>query len=155
MLSTKAQTMEMVEILGLVVFSSILIIIFYNISIQRFSRLAELSSERTQEARNSVILINLFYTEITGTNRTLAQMVGDMISSGGEMVRYGKGLGVLNVTEVLKYFLDNYLENWQLNLGFEKIGKPIDEKKRVYSLEILIPVSDPEGRFEKVYLYWW
>ncbi|MEM5883140.1 MAG: hypothetical protein QXQ77_02785 [Candidatus Aenigmatarchaeota archaeon] len=147
--------MEMVEILGLVVFSSILIIIFYNISIQRFSRLAELSSERTQEARNSVILINLFYTEITGTNRTLAQMVGDMISSGGEMVRYGKGLGVLNVTEVLKYFLDNYLENWQLNLGFEKIGKPIDEKKRVYSLEILIPVSDPEGRFEKVYLYWW
>lgn len=155
MLGTKAQTMEILEILVLVVFSSILIIIFYNISTQRFSQLVELSSERTHEAKNSVILINLFYTEITGTNRTLAQMIGDMISSGEEMVRYGKGLGVLNVTEVLKYFLDNYLENWQLNLGFEKIGKPIDEKKRVYSLEILIPVSDPEGRFEKVYLYWW
>jgi hypothetical protein len=155
MLSIKAQTLELIEILVLVIFSSLLIIFFYALSTKRVSELTELSVERNQEMKNSLLLVQLFYSEITGTNRTLAQLVGDAISCRREMVKYGKGLGVLNVTEVLQYFLDNYFENWQLDLKFKKIGKEIESKKRIYTAEILVPLSDPAGNFERIYLYWW
>jgi hypothetical protein len=155
MLSIKAQTLELIEILVLVIFSSLLIIFFYTLSTKRVSELTELSVERNQEMKNSLLLVQLFYSEITGTNRTLAQLVGDAISCRREMVKYGKGLGVLNVTEVLQYFLDNYFENWQLDLKFKKIGREIESKKRIYTAEILVPLSDPAGNFERIYLYWW
>jgi sugar lactone lactonase YvrE len=116
----KAQTLELMEILIIVVGISILILLSYLL----FSRSMEASSsatvEESQYVRVMKFVSNFFYSRIPEIDKTMAQLLADRILSDTEIVFYGERYGGLNVTKITyDYFGQYFDERWNLTISTE------------------------------------
>jgi hypothetical protein len=116
----KAQTLELMEILAMVVGISILIILSYFLS----SRSIEVSSsavvEESQYERVMKFVTNFFYSRIPEIDKTIAQLLADRILSESEVVYYGERYGGLNVTKLIyDYFGQYFGDRWNLTISVE------------------------------------
>lgn len=110
----KAQTLEMFELLILVLIASVLVIFFYFFLTPKQT----LTLEEQESIRISEALKNIFYYKIPGVDKTLAQIFGDRINTNEEIIDYGAFLGGVNSTAIAYNYFENYYGyKWALNFS--------------------------------------
>jgi hypothetical protein len=82
-------------------------------------RVNEVQTEESRYARLGDV-VNIFYnSKISGTDRTLAQLLADRIVGEGGNVNYGMGVGIINVDKQVTEFFNVYLDNnWVLKTQY-------------------------------------
>ncbi|MEM5794254.1 MAG: hypothetical protein QXS48_01585 [Candidatus Aenigmatarchaeota archaeon] len=110
----KAQTLEIVEILVIVVGVTILLSILYFRYVSISETQKELLTREQIYNRVSDAVITFQSSKIYGTERSLASIVSDAVVSENLTVNYGEGYGVINVSEILPQFFERYFDkNWK------------------------------------------
>jgi len=171
MISKKGQTKEIMEfmilVIGVVVLISISHVLFANFT----PKLLDIFTRYHQFERISDMSITFYYAKVNGTERTLAQLVGDRIANGKNPVDYGPGFGTIDVDSLVKNFFDAYFEkNWRLEIGVPKIGvlsppttsikftagySVPNEINRLQVFEMLTPIPSEKSEVLSGYLYVW
>jgi hypothetical protein len=114
---SKGQTSELIELLILVVGVSILLLISYYLFTTKTPKIAAVVSELHKYERITDAVNEFYYTKISGTDRTLAQLIADRVASGKNPVTYGKGFGNIDVDNQTIKFFDSYFgKNWRLEI---------------------------------------
>jgi len=141
----KGQSMELVELTVLVVAISIMLIISYFMLTTRTPEIKGLVTEEHIYTSLGDTVISFYNTKISGTKRTLAQLLADRITGNSENIYYGEGVGIINVDKQVTEFFDSYLdEKWnltsetlthQLSFGHET---PKDINRKI-TYKIIIP----------------
>ena len=170
MISNKGQTKEIMEfmilVVGVVVLMSISYVLFTNFT----PKLIDIFTRYHQFERITDLSITFYYAKVNGTERTLAQLVGDRIVNDNP-VDYGPGFGTVDVDSLVKNFFDSYFENkWRLEIGVVKMGvlsTPTtsikftagydipNEIKRLQVFELLSPIPSEKSEVLRGYLYVW
>ena len=167
----KGQTLELMELLILVVGTVVLISVFYFLSIIAIPSSSDILAQYHQYERVTDAVNAFYYSKISGTEKTLAQMVGDRVVSENP-VSYGKAVGTIDVDKLVMNFFNSYFEkNWRLEIRVtykvnilspdtskgtkdiswgQKIPSSI-KKTDTYYIIILTPTDDLAGG----YLYVW
>jgi competence protein ComGC len=136
---------ELIELTMLVVAISIMLIISYFMLTTRTSKIKGLVTEEHIYTSLGDTVISFYNTKISGTKRTLAQLLADRIVGNSENIYYGEGVGIINVDKQVTEFFDSYLdEKWnltsvtltnQLSFGHE-IPKDVNRK---ITYQIIVP----------------
>ena len=171
MISRKGQTKEIMEfmilVIGVVVLLSISHVLFTNFT----PNLINTFTRYHQFERVTDMSITFYYAKISGTERTLAQLVGDRIVNNQNPVDYGPGFGSIDVDSLVKSLFDSYFEkNWRLEIGVPKVGllgptttsikftagySVPNDIKRLQIFEILAPIPSEKSEVLRGYLYVW
>jgi hypothetical protein len=141
---TKAQTIELVEILILVVGVSLMFIISQFFIVSKYSSSTSQLTEEQEYEKVLNVVKNFLYTKIPVFEKTYGQLLGDMIVNDVEIVDYGKKYGGINVTEVVyEYFSFYFQNNWYLKIPeknkFFGFNPPSDKKITTFLMRFPIP----------------
>lgn len=159
--------MELLEILILVIGVSILIVISYFLFTAGIPSPSRMLIESHKYDRITDVVNEFYYSKISGTDRTLSQLVGDRISGKNSSVSYGTKLGGIDVDNQTIQFFDSYFgkDQWRLEIkppetadgSSEEInlGYKIPKNIRVQTFEMLIPVPTAKNQIARGYLYVW
>lgn len=117
----KAQTLEMIEVLIIIVGVVIILSILYF----RYFAIAESQKDLLvrEQIYNRVSDATIAFqsSKIYGTEKSLASIVADAIVSENLTVDYGKGYGVINVSKILPEFFENYFDKkWKFIINIPK-----------------------------------
>jgi len=136
---------ELIELTMLVVAISIMLIISYFMLTTRTPEIKGLVTEEHIYTSLGDTVISFYNTKISGTKRTMIQLLADRIVGNSENIYYGEGVGIINVDRQVTEFFDSYLdEKWnltsetlthQLSFGHE-IPKDINRK---ITYKIIVP----------------
>jgi hypothetical protein len=156
----KGQSMEMVELVVIVIGSSILIVSSYFFFTGRVPEEAELSTEQHMYEILAEDVKNFFYTKIPTIDKTYAQMLGDMIANdANDTVYYGDRYGGINVTKIIYEYFDSYFEkNWHLKVYDTKgynFGYEVPSQIRVRTFLVRYPVPSYAGEVIEFELKEW
>ncbi|MBU5689586.1 MAG: hypothetical protein QXM68_01345 [Candidatus Aenigmatarchaeota archaeon] len=151
----KGQSKEIFELTIIVI-----LIIFVVLTSLYFMRKPSITKQDVQiEERNllynSDSVKGIFYTELPGTEKTIAQILSDRIISQDDMIFYGEGYGYLDAKKIIeKYFTDYYGDRWNLtvlvvsreiNPMWIPNANPLDVSRRSHGNSIS-KVSSDDGR---------
>jgi hypothetical protein len=134
---------ELIELTMLVVAISIMLIISYFMFTTRTPKLNRLVTEEYTYSRLGDVVTALYNVKVSGTERTLAQLLADRVATKSGNISYGWEVGIINVDEQATEFFGSYLdEKWnltddQFSLGYE-IPKDIT-RKITYPIVLPIP----------------
>jgi hypothetical protein len=156
MRSSKAQTMELLELLILVVGIVIILSISYFIFTARSPNLFWSTVEQHKYERITDVANEFYYSKISGTEKTLAQLLGDRIA-GRNPVTYGIGFGNIDVDNLAIQLFNSYFDkNWKFEARGLILGHEIPKDiSRVQTFEMPIPVPSIKNEVWNGYLYVW
>jgi hypothetical protein len=159
----KGQTKELIELLilaiGLVI--ALMISNFFLVSLK--STISESFVDVFNYERIGNVVNAFYLSKVSGTGRTLSQLLGDRIATEANPVIYGDYFGNIDVDNQTIQFFDSYFgkQHWQLKtklpsgkefiLGYEILINI----RRVQTFEILIPIPSLENKIWKVDLSVW
>jgi len=147
---------ELLEILILVVGISILIIFSYLIFTGSSQRIMTVSAEYHNYERIADAVNAFYYSKISGTERTLAQIFSDSLVLGTSMVNYGEGFGYIDANLQVTKFFDSYFgEKWKLEADKVTLGFSKPSEGRINTFEIILPVPSGDNDLKKAVLYAW
>jgi len=141
---------ELIELTMFVVAISIMLIISYFMFTSRTPKLSRLVTEEYTYSRLGDVVTALYNAKVSGTERTLAQMLADRVNSNSGNIDYGWEVGIINVDKQVTEFFDSYLgEKWnltddQFSLGYA-IPKDINRK---ITYQIVLPI--PSVLYSKI-----
>ena len=132
---------ELLELTILVVGISIMLIISYFMFTERTPKLERLVTEEYSYSRLGDIVTALYNTKLSGTERTLTQLLADRIVTNSSSVDYGEKVGIINIDKQATEFFDAYLdEKWNLTDSEMSLGYKIPSGiKRKITYQIVLP----------------
>jgi hypothetical protein len=135
-----------------------MLIISYFMFTTRTPKLNRLETEEYMYSRLGDVVTALYNTRVSGTERTLVQMLADRVNSNSSNIDYGWEVGIINVDEQVTEFLDAYLdEKWGLTNNQFSLGHEIPKNiNRKITYPIVLPL--PSVLYSKVdilNLYTW
>ncbi|MCX6822003.1 MAG: hypothetical protein NTW30_04465 [Candidatus Aenigmarchaeota archaeon] len=138
--------MELIELTMLIVAISIMLIISYFMFTSRTSKINEPITEEHAYARLGDVVTSFYNTKISGTKRTLAQLLADRVVAKLANIDYGEGVGIINVDKQVTEFFDAYLDKkWSLSNNQLSFGHEIPNNiNRKISYTIMLPVIQYE-----------
>jgi hypothetical protein len=138
----KKGQLELLELTILIVAMSIMLIISYFMFTTKTPKLKSLVAEEHLYSRLGDVLTSFYTTKISGTKRTLAQLLADRIATNSENVDYGLETGVINVDKQVTEFFDTYLDKkWNLTNRKISLGHEIPKNvERKISYVIVLPL---------------
>jgi len=153
----KGQSMELIELTMLIVAISIMLIISYFMFTSRTSKINEPITEEHVYARLGDVVTSFYNTKISGTKRTLAQLLADRIVAKLANIDYGEGVGIINVDKQVTEFFDAYLDKkWSLSNNQLSFGHEIPNNiNRKISYTIMLPVPSLSSEIVTLNLYTW
>ncbi|MEM5867665.1 MAG: hypothetical protein QXG39_07080 [Candidatus Aenigmatarchaeota archaeon] len=113
-MSSKGQTLEILEILFLLVgIATVLLIVhFRQVNINESQK--ELLAREHLYNRVSDAILVFQSSKIYGTEKSLASLLSDAINNEDLTINYGKGYGEINVSKLVSEFFENYFgKNWR------------------------------------------
>lgn len=120
----KGQSKEIIEITLLVVSLSIVLIISFFLFTSKTPHLKFLIAEKHQYDRITDTIRVYFYSKPRGIDRNFAQLLGDSIYEGGDVVSYGKDISI-NVTDLTYQYFDEYSGKGHWHLTISQTGRAI------------------------------
>jgi hypothetical protein len=146
----KKGQLELLELTILIVAMSIMLIISYFMFTTKTPKLKSLVAEEHLYSRLGDVVTSLYNTKISGTERTLAQLLADRVVTNSGNIDYGKEIGIINVDEQLTEFFDAYLdEKWNLTYDQLSLGHEIPKNiKRKITYPIILPI--PSALYSEV-----
>jgi len=153
----KGQSTELMELMILVVSLSIMLIISYFIFTSKTPKIEGLETEEHIYTRLGDVVISFYNTKISGTKRTLAQLLADRIVAKSGNIDYGEGVGVINVDKQVTEFFDIYLDKkWNLSNNQLSLGHEVSNNiKRKISYTIMLPIPSSSSEIVTLNLYTW
>jgi len=161
----KGQTMELINILLLVVSVSILLVISYFFSL-RTSSIERGKVSLQQYKRLEAVVNEIFYSDVPLIEKTPAQLIGDAIHNRSdslyykELVYYGKARKSVNVTDIISDLMDSHFNNWKIEI-YDKNRKLVEfehytiEEKNVITYNLPIPIPSYLGETVNVRIKVW
>jgi hypothetical protein len=121
------------------------------------SKINEPITEEHVYVRLGDVVTSFYNTKISGTKRTLAQLLADRIVTKSANIDYGEGVGIINVDKQVTEFFDVYLdEKWSLSNNQLSFGHEIPNNiKRKISYTIMLPVPSLFSEIVTLNLYTW
>lgn len=164
---SKGQAKELMEILILVVGVVILLSISYFLFTAFSPQISSTWVNYHQYERASDATITFYYSKVSGTERTLAQLLGDRIYNDQNPVSYGSGFGTVDVDQLTSQFFNYYFEDkWRFEIKFTSaptakstgmvLGNSISPNAtQVQTFEFLLPIPSTKNEMWRGYLYVW
>ena len=101
--------------------------------------------------------IQIYNSKISGTDKTIAQMLVDRIVTNQTPVSYGLGFGNIDVDRELNRFFNFYFgKNWFLEVpsGSYRLGNPNINQKNVITYVINLPNPHTDEDIQAVLYVW-
>ncbi|MEM5870321.1 MAG: hypothetical protein QXR09_04130 [Candidatus Aenigmatarchaeota archaeon] len=113
----KGQTIELIEMLMIIVGISILLILFYFSYYRTSLPQEEILTEEIQYERITNFVVNFFYSRIPGIDKTVSQIFSDRLLSDSDIVYYGERYGAVNFSQIIYDYFDSYFDKrWNLSI---------------------------------------
>jgi hypothetical protein len=157
LLGHKGQSSELIDILVIVIVVTVAAFVLAREIIFGSSNLTSIYLKRTNFEKIEDATIQIYNSKISGTDKTLAQMLIDRVVTNDTPVSYGLGFGNIDVDKQLERFFFYYFGNdWFLEVPSAKytLGNPNVDKKQVITYVINLPYP-PTEQVIKAVLYVW
>jgi hypothetical protein len=108
----------MIELLILVVGVTVILLISYFLIEKRQPEALQYIVEQHRYSLLTDVANQFYFAKISGTEKTLSQLVADRVASGSNPVTYGKGFGNIDVDKQLTEFFDRYFgkDHWRFEM---------------------------------------
>ena len=149
---------ELLELTILITAISVMLAISYFMFTAKTPKLQRLVTEEHLYSRLGYTVTSLYNTQISGTERTLAQLLADRIVTNSGSIDYGEEVGIIDVDKQLTEFFDTYLDKkWNLTHEELSLGHEIPNNiKRKITYPIVLPIpSILYSEVVVVYIYTW
>lgn len=164
---SKGQAKELMELVILVVGVVVLLSISYFLFTTFSPQTSSIWVKYHQYERVSDATITFYYSKVSGTERTLAQLLGDRIYNNQNPISYGPGFGTVDVDQLVSQFFTYYFEDrWRFEIKFASLvttktggmnlGYSIPSSAiQVQTFEFLLPIPSAKNEIWRGYLYVW
>lgn len=152
----KGQSKEIVEFFLLVVGVCLILVISYFLFVSKTPSIRKLLIEKHQSDRINNAVNTIFYTKIPEIDKSLSQLLGDMITTKSEIIYYGNEWGGVNATKIVHDSFDNYFgKKWYISTPNIRIGYDTPSGERVRTFHMPVPLPGENGEYADVMLYVW
>jgi len=155
-LGSKGQS-ELIEILIVVIIVALAAFILSREIFFSSSSLTNLYLKRSNFEKVEDVTIQIYNSKISGTDKTVAQMLIDRVVTNETPVSYGLGFGNMDVDKQLNRFFSYYFGNdWFLEVPSAnyKLGNSNINRKSVITYIVNLPSPRDDKTFQAILYVW-